>query len=36
MAKITVDGPFPKRIDDYVLYKLDDQIIMRATGINCR
>lgn len=32
MAKITVDGPFPRRIDDYVLYKLDDQIIMRATS----
>jgi hypothetical protein len=30
MAKITVEGKFPKRIDDYVLYKLDDQIIMRA------
>lgn len=30
MAKVTVEGKFPKRIDDYVLYKLEDQIIMRA------
>jgi hypothetical protein len=30
MAKVTVEGKFPKRIDDFVLYKLEDQIIMRA------
>ncbi|GAA4059909.1 hypothetical protein GCM10022389_00150 [Flavobacterium cheonanense] len=30
MARVKVEGKFPKRIDDYVLYKLEDQIIMRA------
>lgn len=30
MARVKVEGEFPKRIDDYVLYKLEDQIIMRA------
>lgn len=32
MAKVTVEGKFPKRIDDYVLYKLGDQIIIRANS----
>lgn len=32
MAKVTVEGRFLRRIDDYVLYKLDDQIIMRANS----
>lgn len=30
MAKVTVEGKFPKRIEDYVLYKLHDQVIIRA------
>lgn len=29
MAKVTVEGAFPKRIDDYILYKLGDQVIIR-------
>lgn len=32
MAKVTVEGKFPKRIDDFVLYKLNDQVIMRAVS----
>ena len=30
MAKVEVEGKFPKRIDDFVLYKLNDQVIIRA------
>jgi hypothetical protein len=30
MAKVTVEGKFPRRIGDYVLYSLEDQIIIRA------
>lgn len=32
MARVTVEGKFPKRIDDFVLYKLNDQVIMRAVS----
>lgn len=32
MAKVTVEGKFPRRIDDYVLYKLGDQIIIRTNS----
>lgn len=30
MAKVTVEGAFPKRIDGYILYKLGDQVIIRT------
>lgn len=29
MAKVIIDGKFPKRIDNLVLYKLDNQVIIR-------
>ena len=30
MAKVTATGKYPKQIDDFVLYELNNQIIMRA------
>ena len=32
MAKVTVEGKFPRRIDDFVLYKLNNQVIIRAVS----
>ena len=30
MAKVTVEGKYPKRIGNYVLYPLNDEVIMKA------
>lgn len=30
MAKVTTEGKYPRRIGDFVLYPLDDKVIMRA------
>lgn len=32
MAKVTVEGKFPKRIDGFVLYKLNKHVIIRAVS----